>query len=369
MSKKKIVIASILKPLLDSRHYERFALSLAKTNKYEVNIIANGEKKPDTDHIRFYSNGPYGHQLIRRLQLQWSTCLHTIRLKPDLFIVCTVELLPFAFLYSFLTGCKVIYDVQENYTLNFKHLKEYGWTHRLVLAPLITGLEKLSGHFVDHYFLAEQCYEDQLNFINSRFTVLENKTALEAPISRGKLRKEKKLKFLFSGTISTYSGIYKIIELIRFMQSLKQDFEFTIIGQVIDTRIWKELQKIDVDCIHLKIDKSPVPHDQIIQEILSVDIGVIAYESQPVNAKKVPTKLFEYSAYGLPFLVEANSYWLEVGSKLGRALPFDFDNIKPDSLLQMHELLSSNINARNPELALWNTEELKLLTSIVTLLN
>ena len=152
------------------------------------------------------------------------------------------------------------------------------------------------------------------------------------------------------------------------MQSLKQDFEFTIIGQVIDTRIWKELQKIDVDCIRLKIDKSPVPHDQIIQEILAADIGVIAYESQPVNAKKVPTKLFEYSAYGLPFLVEANSYWLEVGSKLGRAIPFDFDNIKPDSLLKMQELLSSNTNTQNQELALWNTEEPKLLTSIDTLL-
>ncbi len=368
MSKKKIVIASILKPLLDSRHYERFALSLAKTNKYEVNIIANGEKKPDTGNIRFHSNGRHNRRFIHRIKLHWSTYIQTLQLKPNLFIVCTVELLPFASLYSLLSGCKLIYDIQENYSLNFKHLKEYGWTHRWVLAPIVTGLERLSGLFVHQFFLAEQCYEHQLNFINSKFTVLENKTVLEAPVIRNKTRNKKKIKLLFSGTISEYSGAYQIFRLISHLKTSKLAFEFTIIGQVFEPKLWSEFQNISVQNINIKIEKTPVSHDQIKKEIEAADIGVIAYQSQEVNAKKIPTKLYEYVAFGLPFLVEKNSYWLEVGSRMGVAIPFDFMNPDGELLNQLSKSIDFKANYPSQQLALWKTEEDKLLTSISTLL-
>ena len=369
MNKKKIVIASILKPLRDPRHYERLALSLAKTNKYEVNIIANGEKKPDTGNIRFYSNGLPGRQLLHRFKLQWCTYIHTIRIKPDLFIVCTVELLPFAILYSILTSCKVIYDVQENYTLNFKHLKEYGWRHRLLLAPIVSGVERLSRKFTDHYFLAEKCYEHQLKFIASKFTVLENKTVLESPKNRIKSFSKSKTKFLFSGTISAYSGIYQIVDLIQQLRTSKYGFEFTIIGQVFDEKIWTEIQKIEASNIHLKIEKYPVPHDQIIKEILTADIGVIAYQSQPVNEHKIPTKLFEYVAYDLPFLIEKDSYWFEVGREMGSAIPFDFNKINIDHLTKSLQSVGDESGGKPGHLSLWNTEEDKLFKSIDTLLN
>ena len=44
--KKKIVIASVLKPVDDVRAYWKLSQSMAKTNKYEVNIIGNDGKKP-----------------------------------------------------------------------------------------------------------------------------------------------------------------------------------------------------------------------------------------------------------------------------------------------------------------------------------
>ena len=368
MNKKKIVIASILKPLRDPRHYERLALSLAKTNKYEVNIIANGEKKPNLSNIRFYSNGLPGRQLLHRFRLQWSTFIHSIRTKPDLFIVCTVELLPFAILYSILTGCKLIYDIQENYTLNFKHLKEYDWRHRILLAPMVTGVEHLSRKFTDHYFLAEKCYEHQLNFINSKFTVLENKTVLESPKNRIKSISKSKTKFLFSGTISAYSGIYKIFDLIHQFRLSKIDFEFTIIGQVLDEKIWTEIQNIEAPNIHLIIAKQPVSHDQIIQEILAADIGVISYQSQPVNEYKIPTKLYEYASYDLPFLVEKDSHWFKVGSQLGRAIPFDFNTISIELLTKSIQSIGIESGEKSGHLALWKTEEDKLIRSIDTLL-
>ncbi len=368
MIKKKIVIASILKPLRDPRHYERFALSLAKTNKYEVNIIANGEKKPNTSNIRFYSNGKHGRKFVHRLKLHWHTYFHVMRIQPDLFIVCTVELLPFAILYSIITRCKLVYDVQENYALNFKYLKEYGWVHRQILAPLIRGTEVISSWFVNHHLLAERCYAEQLHFLYSNFTVLENKTVLDSPFERTPPTSHTRIKFLFSGTISAYAGIYRILDLITYLKSLKTDFEFTIIGQVFDPRITSALSNFQSANIHIKVDNSPVAHGKILDEIQHADIGVIAYQSLIVNAHKIPTKLYEYVAFGLPYLVEKGSYWEEVGTRLGGAIPVDYYDLTASISPGFIDNLEISFNKKDQSKSLWTTEESKLFKSIETLL-
>jgi len=367
LNKKKIVIASILKPLLDPRHYERFALSLAKTNKYEVNIIANGEKKPNTPDIRFYSNGIPGRKLTHRLKLRWKTYYHIIKIRPHLLIVCTIELLPFAFFYSRITRCKLVYDVQENYSLNFKYLLEYGFLHKAFLSPLVRVIEHMSRRFVDHYFLAEKCYSEQLEFINTRFTILGNKTVLEEVNKPSQDIQKSKLRFLFSGTVSAYAGIHKIFEIIECLKVSGLDFQFTIIGQVFDPHISAKLMNIQSSEIHIKVSESPVPHASIIEEIKQADIGVVAYQSQIVNAHKVPTKLYEYVAYGLPYLIEKDSYWWKVGKKLGGAIPIDFDALSAESLIKALNTKPTSADAADRNEALWKTEEGKFLTSIYTL--
>ncbi|MEQ8882381.1 MAG: hypothetical protein RLQ12_22250 [Cyclobacteriaceae bacterium] len=368
MNKKKIVIASILKPLLDPRHYERFALSLAKTNKYEVNIIANGEKKPNTPDIRFYSNGITGRKLTHRLKLRWKTYFYILKIRPHLLIVCTIELLPFAFFYSWITRCKIVYDVQENYTLNFKYLTEYGFLHKALLVPLVRIIERLSRQFVDHYFLAEKCYSEQLKFIHTKFTVLENKTVLKEVNKPSEPIEKNKLRFVFSGTVSAYAGIHKIFQIIECLKVSGLDFQFTIIGQVFDQQISSKLMNIQSSKIHIKVSESPVPHASIIEEIQQADIGVVAYQSQIVNANKVPTKLYEYVAYGLPYLIEKDSYWWKVGKKLGGAIPVDFDALSTESLVKALKTKPTFADASDRNKALWKTEEGKFLTSIYTLL-
>jgi hypothetical protein len=48
MKKTKVVIASILKPIDDSRMYEKFGLSLEQANEYEINIIGFASKNIPT---------------------------------------------------------------------------------------------------------------------------------------------------------------------------------------------------------------------------------------------------------------------------------------------------------------------------------
>ncbi|XOV95248.1 MAG: hypothetical protein ACFHWX_11165 [Bacteroidota bacterium] len=368
MNKKNIAIVSLLKPLHDPRHYERFALSLAKTNKYEINIIANGEKKPDAANISFHTIGSHKRKHLPRLTLHWKAYKLITKIKPDLLIICTVELIPFAIIYSIISKVKIIYDIQENYRLNFRYLTEYNWFHKYFLSYLISVLEKVSVLFFDHYFLAEKCYQTQLNFFKSNYTILENKTAISTPEKPNFFLNKRPLHFLFSGTISSYSGIAFILQFIEAIAVKKDGYQMTIIGQVHNNKICQQLDQIEDPHIHLKVSKYPIPHDQIIQEIRKADIGLITYSESVVNAEKVPTKLYEYAALGLPYLVEKNSYWYEVGQEVGGAIPFDFHNPTPEFIKNIDHAITNAFKNNNQERALWSTEEDKLLKSIDTLL-
>ena len=52
MTKKVIAIISVLKPVDDTRNYEKVAASISNTNKYDINIIGfSANKKPANPNI------------------------------------------------------------------------------------------------------------------------------------------------------------------------------------------------------------------------------------------------------------------------------------------------------------------------------
>ena len=72
MAKKGIASISVLKPVTDSRAFEKVATSLAQTNKYEINIIGFWTKKiPDHSNIRFHPIFHFHRLSPRRLLAPW----------------------------------------------------------------------------------------------------------------------------------------------------------------------------------------------------------------------------------------------------------------------------------------------------------
>ena len=77
--------------------------------------------------------------------------------------------------------------------------------------------------------------------------------------------------------------------------------------------------------IELKLSSEPVPHSLIIEEISSASLAIIGYAPNAVNRNKIPTKLYEYVAANLPYLVQQNTLWSEVGGALGGAISINFN--------------------------------------------
>ena len=260
--KKKIVIASVLKPIDDVRAYWKLSQSIAKTNKYEVNIIGNeGKKEEDQPNIKFVSHSLNRRDWLKRLIVRERILFKILRIKPSLVIITTHELINIALIARLFTGCRIVYDVQENYKLNLSGINPS--ISRRIAGLLIRWKENLSKFFIDQYWLAERCYEEELSFVKRKSLVIENKafeyknvvTDTEFP------------KLLFSGTVSEYGGVKLAVEVLKKMQKVDERSTLTIIGQVHDEKLENWLKSQEKECRNLNLDISqkPVPYQKHIR--------------------------------------------------------------------------------------------------------
>ena len=363
--KKKIVIASALKPVDDVRAYWKLSQSMAKTNKYEVNIIGNrGKKEEDEENIKFHAHRLNRTHWINRMLIREFILFKILRIKPSVLIITTHELINTALLAKLLIGCKVVYDVQENYGLNLRVIN-YSFA-KGVIASLIRWKENLSKYFIDQFWLAEKCYSEELPFTRKNGLVIENK-AFDFPQST---RQNIPLKMLFSGTISEYGGVKKAIELFRHFQNVDKESTLLVIGQVHDPSLkeWLEDEQKNTVGLKLNIASDPIPHDEILDAIADANLGVIGYQPSEVNHRKIPTKLYEYSRYMLPYLVYKNTLWSQVGQELGGSIPIDFEHSDADKILKLLKNATSLFPEHYPDEATWENESSKMIESLNTLI-
>lgn len=363
--KKKIVIASVLKPVDDVRAYWKLSQSMTKTNKYEVNIIGNtGKKEFEKKNIKFHLHSLNRNNWLKRIITRELVLIRILRIKPSILIITTQELINTALLAKMITGCKVIYDVQENYSLNLSVINST-FSNKF-FALLIRAKEKLSSYFIDQYWLAENVYREELPFTKAKCLVIENK-AFAYSFNQ---RKSYPLRLLFSGTVSEYGGVKRTVNLFKEIQSIAADASLQIIGQVHDERLenWLKSEGKNNPGLKLRVSQKPIPYSEILEAISEANLGVIGYRPNRVNAEKIPTKLYEYSRYRVPYIVQENTKWSDVGLELGGAIPVDLDGKNWRNVLEIlkkPELLFPNTY---PENAKWENESIKVITSLERLI-
>lgn len=368
VSPPRILIASTLKPVHDTRAWEKFGLSLRETNKYEINIIGFSTKKIEISHkVKFYASGATSDSLLSRLkaqQLFWNL-LHEIR--PAVVICCTFEYLPIARFLKTKLGFRLIYDVQENYVLNLSLRKEASnWKVRL-WEKLIKNAEKPSG--IDQYIFAEKCYHDQFP-TRKPALVLENKFVGEIKTILPKKANQKHgYHFVISGTLAASFGTLKGID---FFKEISKEFPFsrlTIIGQSTQKTFGEKLinRVKNHPQIELKIERFPVPHQDIIEVIEDADFLLCPYENHPAFEGKIPSKFFEGQALGTPILFSKNPFWENYFIKSAAGFPIEFD--KPQQYMNQFKSALDQVYFLYPNQleANWESDKPRFLALIESL--
>ena len=323
-------------------------------------------------NIQFITLSRFKKSSFNRIIARWQVFNYYIQLKPELIIVNSPDLLIFSLLYRIIFGAKIIYDIQENYFRNLWYQNNYRWGLKHALAILVRAKEIIAAPLFNHFFLAEKVYSNQLNFIRNKFTILENKSLVPEKINSSVLNKTSP-KFLVSGTIAYEYGI---LEAIKFFKSIKKIYPkatLIIIGHCPNKLLYIKLELIHKSnpSIKLKISSDPIPHAHIKIEILQADIGLMPYLPNESTQGKWPTKVYEYMAYKLPFILQENSVWNNyiISNNVGK--PFDFINQSQEQSLSIWECLKSTTfyTKINPSEIYWSTQEAKLLSAVNNCLN
>ncbi|KYG75427.1 glycosyltransferase family protein [Roseivirga echinicomitans] len=368
MNKTKLLIASTLKPIDDSRMFEKFGVSLAKTNEYEVNIIGFSSKNTLThDSIHFYSHGPFGRMSFDRITSPSKIFKTYLKVKPQIIICNTHELLIVTSIYRILFGGRIIYDIRENYVKNIQNTNVFTPILRPLLAAYVRAKELITKPFFDGFILAERIYSKQLGFVPAhKSIVIENKfMPFEVVESESKANSEN-IVLLYSGTISASNGIFEAIEITDQLHQIDSSIRLRIIGYC---ALKKDLLKLQEaikakEYIELIGGDFLVPHQQIIQEIKEANFGfVLKKPNNGINDDKILTRLFEYSANKLPMLLLNNPTWVKFCDEFNSAIPINPNHFDPNKTLALMKD-SSFYTQGDTKSSLWESEESRFLTFI-----
>ncbi|WP_347159057.1 glycosyltransferase [Pontibacter chitinilyticus] len=375
MSEKRILIASLLKPVNDTRMYEKLGLTLCQLPQVQVHLCGYAAAPPAGAPANMHLHPLFQFRRLSmgraKAQLHYYQLL--LRLRPHLIIACTHELLLPSVYYARRYKCRLVYDVQENYTLNLTAQQNYRPGLKHLMAYTIGRIERAAAQNISHYLVAERSYLQELPFLQPHNTTLiENKyktapgytmPATPVPLPNGPLR------LLYSGTISEVYGIFQAIAFADAVQALLPGTTLTIIGHCPRQDTWQQVKALASQrpYLHLMGGGELVPHQQIIEQLQQCHVGLLPYQPNESTFRCIPTKLYEYVAHALPMVVQQNTLWHPLVSRFGAGLSIDFAAFDAVQLLQ--ELQQPFYTSGIPADVFWATQEPALLSAIAPLLD
>ena len=338
VSTRLILLASVLKPVDDTRMHGKFARTLAAMGAPVAvagRASAGAHSEPGITPYPLWQGSRLS---LARLLAQVRYWRLLRRLRPAFVVVHAPELLPLTLLWRALEGGReFIYDIRENYALNVRTQQVYRGLARRALAAGLRWVEGAAARRAAAVLLAEASYAGELPFLRAlspgRVLVLENKyqpapgEALPPP-ARPVPATTEPLRLLFSGTISVLNGVWEAIALARALRAAwPGGAVLTIIGFCQQPALLRELQAVaaaESPWLTLVGGAGLVPHTRIVAAMEQAHLGLLPYQPHPSTARCRPTKLFEYLAHGLPVLVPNNPLWTSAVRAHGAGLVVDF---------------------------------------------
>lgn len=371
MEKTKVVIASVLKPIDDTRMFEKFGLSMAKTNKYAINIIGFASKNVRShEGVHFYSLGNFPRLSWSRFWASWKVYRIYLKVKPHIIIANTHELLIVTVLYKIFYGAKIVYDIRENYLKNIRHTAVFPVVFRPFIASWVRFKELLTKPFFDQFLLAERVYRIQLGFLPSTAVVIENKYQSVTPASlSSRPQFPDTLDLVYTGTIARDNGAFEAIAIAKALHQIDSSVRLKIVGYCAIKDDLRDLQEAiqEEDFIELIGGDYLVPHPQIVEEIANADFGfVLKKPNNGINDEKLLTRLFEYTAHHLPIIMLNNPTWINFCNEFNAAIPIDPEHYSPKDLYT-HMKEGNFYSKGDTSTSLWSTEEGKFLESMARL--
>lgn len=358
MKKQTIVIASILKPVDDTRMFEKMAQSLAATGRYQVVVIGRSGTTTPTPSIHQIGLGLFSRISWARWTASFQVAQQVWHLQPHLWIVATHELLMAAIWLRWLRGIPFVYDIRENYYRNIRYSNAFPLPLRGLIATYVRIKERLIVPWAQHVFLAESGYAREMPFFQNA-TVIENKSTI-TDTPNGKPHGK---RLLFSGTLAESTGVMEAIAWSKALHELDDSVTLHIIGHAAQKTTLQRIREAikGFHFITLEGGTTLVVHTRVAEAIRHADFGWVTYPISPMTENAMPTKLYEYLACQLPILLINHPPWTKKCNAHAAALVIDV----PFDAARVLERMNTSMFYTSPVTdATWASEVPKLIQAV-----
>ncbi|MEM8966865.1 MAG: hypothetical protein AAGE93_10650 [Bacteroidota bacterium] len=328
MKKEVGAIVSVLKPVGDTRMYEKMAQSLVCDGKFSVNILGfSSNTHPSSPDIKFHPIFRFKSQQITRLLANLQMIGSLLKIKPDFIIVTTPELAPSVLLFKLIfSRVQLFYDMQENHSRNILHHHQRRGKLRKWLAKGITFLEHWLAQKSACLFVAEKGYFQEKPWLAKFPTLLlENKVMLSDDSSFS--TQGESIRLVYTGTISSIYGIWDALRFAdQLYSALEGKLQFALIGHVTQLDTYQKLLRFlpDKSWITYNVQLYPIQHAVLLQAMREADFGIVSHQVLPSTENCFPTRIWEYMNYQLPFFLQNHAPWVDYCQPWECAIPIDF---------------------------------------------
>jgi len=358
-------------PIGDTRIYHREALSLAQAG-YKVTLIATGADSHTTPENIEIIGLPRPRNRLGRM-FNWQPFLKAaLQTRADIYHFHDPDLLLVGWWLQKQSGHLVIYDCHEPYELK---ILDRTW----LPGPTRAAVSSF-------YKIVEQWIVRQL-----KATIVANDGQLarypQATLVRNLPRRDlallqprppfKGAQAVYVGLINPVRGMWNMLE--AFSRISNPQAELALVGRIDTARLAAEIDAY-LHAHHLGQRVKLLgrqPYQSLPQHLASATVGLVPFVDTPSLRIAIPTKLFEYMAFGLPtiasdlpparrFIESARCGLLAPASDIERlASALEYLLANPAEAWQLGENgRQAVLNSYN-----WEIEEQKLLALYGELLN
>lgn len=331
----KICILSSVHIALDNRVFYREACSLQRAG-YQVTLIAVHDREEIKEGVRIV---PLPRVARWQRPLLWREVLRLARaVDADLYLFHDPELLLPTPLLRLLTGAPTVYDVHEA-NADFIAVKDYmpaalrypaawvfGWLEPL-LARLQSGLIFADDQIAQDFAGVDVPKTTLFNFPAVEFVREAALTpALPTPgreQSRGERGSEPEAEVepvvLYLGGMERNRGAALMVEAFAHVLREMPAARLLVVGHFMPPELEGEIMEhaARLGVAGALTLTGRVPFESIGRYLQQAAVGWVTWQAARKNEKNIPTKLFEYMAYGLPL----------VSSDLASTRPFVHDGV------------------------------------------
>lgn len=313
----------------------REAIALAAAG-YQVKVLARTEEEHVQRGVRFVPS-VQSESRARALLQTWSIVRWALREEADVYHLHNPAMLPVGFALNALGKC-VIYDTHEDFS---RRLLLRRWIPRALRRPAgfaVSRAERVLSRVVDATLVTQA---QQVEDFGGRARLLRNAPLIDqevrarvaARVSADAEEERPYFRLLYVGSLTRARGGMHWLDALGQLNERGVASRLWLIGPD-DEGVVGELRRHPawayVDYLGLQ------PQEEAFRYMTQADAGLAVLPDVGDHRDALPSKLFEYMAWGLPFVASDFPVWRSfAGETAGRWVPAEDPGQLADTLADM----------------------------------